>query len=62
MMKLRSGEIGPFARGAGAACLIQEVWQHFLSLLHLFFLVSPFIKVKVFKFCGSSLVVVLSSI
>lgn len=60
MTKLRPGEIGLFARGAGAAGLIQEVSQHFLSLLHLFFLVSPSIKVKVLKFCRSSLMVVLS--
>lgn len=36
--------------GVGAGILIQEARQGFFSLLHLFFLFPPFIKVEVLKF------------
>lgn len=52
--KLRPGERGQFVWGVGTAHLSQEAWQSFLSRLHLFFIFSSFIRVKVLKFCSCS--------
>lgn len=46
----------------GAAGLIQEAWQDFLSLSHLFFLFCPFIQVKVLTFCKPRLEAMLNGI
>lgn len=50
------------AWGMGAAGLIQEAWQDFCSLSHLFFLFSPFIQDKVLKFCKPRLEAMLNSV
>lgn len=54
--------MGQSAWGMGAAGLIQEAWQDFCSLSHLFFLFSPFIQDKVLKFCKPRLEAMLNGI